>query len=112
MKGTTKELVGASTSLLVLAALKRGPSYGYDIVREINREAGGLFTWQEGTIYPVLHKMEREGLVKSRWQEADTGRRRKYYSLTSAGKARLCDSARQWSLFHELVARCAGMNHA
>ena len=97
---------------LLLAVLSEGPSYGYQLVQDLNARAPGLLKTGEGTIYPILHRMEREGLLKSRWQEAETGRRRKYYSLTSAGKAQLCDSGRQSSLFHELVARCSGVNHA
>ena len=60
MSVTNKELVGASTAILILGVLKRAPSYGYDIVRQINQEAEGVFTWQEGTIYPLLHKLERQ----------------------------------------------------
>jgi len=112
VKASTKELVGASTGLLVLGVLRHGPSYGYDIVRRINQEAGGLFTWQEGTVYPLLHKLERQGLIRSRWQEAESGRRRKYYLLTAAGRAALTETTRQWELFHQLVARCAGASHA
>src|SRR5687767_4827110 len=112
MKAMGKELVGASTAVLILGVLRRGPSYGYDIVRQVNVEAGGVFTWQEGTVYPVLHKLEGQGLVRCRWQEAPTGRRRKYYQLTPAGREALGEGARQWGLFHDLVVRLAGVSHA
>lgn len=112
MKFASKELVGASTAMLILGVLKNGASYGYDIVRQINENAGGSFTWQEGTVYPVLHKLEQKGLVQCRWQEGPTGRRRKYYSLTVSGRAALQDGARQWEVFHELLVRLAGVNNA
>lgn len=112
MKATNKELVGASTSVLVLGALRRGPNYGYEVVRLLNAEAEGLFSWQEGTIYPVLHKLERLGLVRCRWQEAPTGRRRKYYAITSKGRESLESGRRQWDAFHELIVRIAGASHA
>jgi DNA-binding PadR family transcriptional regulator len=100
-----KELVGASTSLLILGVLAKAPSYGYQIVRSINDAADGVFQWQEGTIYPVLHKLEKERLVRAQWQESDTGRQRKYYYITAKGRASLSADAKQWNSFHNLVLR-------
>lgn len=112
MNSASKELVGASTGVLILGVLKRGASYGYDILRQINGEAGGAFTWREGTIYPVLHKLEQEGLIRSRWQASPEGRRRKYYMLTAAGRQALQERSRQWDLFHRLIVCFAGVSHA
>jgi DNA-binding PadR family transcriptional regulator len=112
MKFSNKELVGASTAVLVLGVLRRGSSYGYDIVRRVNEQAAGAFTWQEGTIYPVLHKLERDGLIRGRWQETDSGRRRKYYALTPSGRSALNDGVKQWEVFHGMVARLTGVLHA
>jgi PadR family transcriptional regulator, regulatory protein PadR len=103
----SKELVGASTSLLILGILARAASYGYEIVRRVNEEADGVFTWQEGTVYPVLHKLEKDGHVRAQWQEADTGRRRKYYYITAKGRECLTEGAREWSGFSRLVFRLA-----
>ena len=100
-----KELVGASTGVLVLSLLAREPSYGYQIVKRLNEEAEGLLTWQEGTVYPVLHKLEKERLVRAQWQQADTGRRRKYYYVTARGRDALTERTRQWSAFHQMIAR-------
>jgi DNA-binding PadR family transcriptional regulator len=100
-----KELVGASTSLLVLGLLAHEASYGYEIIRRANEASGGMFEWREGTLYPVLHKLEREGLVKGKWQEADSGRRRKYYYITAGGRGALERGARRWATFHEMVMR-------
>ena len=111
MANPDKELVGASTSLLILSVLARESNYGYQILRRINEEAGGIFTWQEGTIYPVLHKMERDGLVRTQWQQADTGRRRKYYYITAKGRDALGAGAQQWGAFHGLVARMTEQAH-
>jgi len=104
-----KELVGASTSLLVLGCLARSPSYGYQIVRSINEAADEVFEWQEGTVYPVLHKLEKEGLVRTQWQEAETGRQRKYYYITAKGRAAISEDAKQWKEFHGLVVRMLGV---
>lgn len=103
----SKELVGASTALLILGILARSSSYGYEIVKRVNEEADGFFTWQEGTVYPVLHKLEKDGFARSQWEEASTGRRRKYYSITAPGRERLAERAREWSGFYRLVLRLA-----
>ena len=105
---TDKELVGASTALLILSVIAREASYGYEIIRAINKEADGLFTWKEGTVYPVLHKLENEGLVRSQWQQADTGRKRKYYYITHGGRNALSSGSEQWCAFHGLIHRLAG----
>ncbi len=102
-----KELVGASTGILILGVIARAPGYGYQIIKEINEEADGLFSWREGTIYPVLHKLEQEGLICSEWEIADTGRRRKYYHITSMGREALAETSRQWTEFHSLVLKMA-----
>ena len=107
-----KELIGASTGILVLSILAREASYGYQIIRRINVEADGLFVWQEGTVYPVLHKLEKDGYVRTQWQQADTGRRRKYYYITAKGRDALSDGAKQWGEFHQMVQRLAGVQDA
>lgn len=112
MKAKSKELVGASTAVLILGVLRREPNYGYEIVRLLNIEADEAFSWQEGTIYPVLHKLERRGLVRCRWREAPTGRKRKYYTITSKGRDALDAGTHQWRVFHDLIIRIAGASHA
>src|SRR6478752_3931050 len=82
-----KDLMGAATGLVVLGVIARdGASYGYEIVRRVNEEAGGVLVWQEGTLYPVLHKLEKQGLVRAEWREAGNGRERKYYAVTARGR--------------------------
>jgi DNA-binding PadR family transcriptional regulator len=105
---TKKELIGASTGLLILSVLAKEPSYGYQIIRNINQQGEGLFLWQEGTIYPVLHKLEEEELVRAQWQQADTGRERKYYYITAKGRDALGEAAEQWRGFSQLVLNLAG----
>lgn len=100
-----KELVGASTGILVLSILAKEPNYGYRIIKSINVEADGLFEWQEGTVYPVLHKLEKDDQVRTQWQQADTGRRRKYYYITAKGRESLTEATKQWDSFHRVVMR-------
>ena len=79
-----KELVAASAEPLVLALLARGESYGYAIIQEVKARSGGQLQWTDGMLYPVLHRLERRGLIQARWGESETGRKRKYYSLKPA----------------------------
>lgn len=112
MLTSDKELVGATTGLLVLSVLAREASYGYQIIRTLNEEAENIFSWQEGTVYPVLHKLEKDKLVRTQWQQADTGRRRKYYYITAKGRDALTESARQFAAFHGIVGRMVNAANA
>ena len=106
-----KELVGASTGLLVLGALAERASYGYEIVKRLNNEGDGIFLWQEGTVYPVLHKLEKDKLVRAQWQQADSGRRRKCYYITAEGRDALTDRTEEWNAVHKMVLRLAEADH-
>src|SRR3954465_12261511 len=96
-----KELVGASTTVLILGVLARQPSYGYEIVKSVNDQARGLFTWQEGNIYPVLHKLEKDSFIRGKWQDSQAGPKRKYYYITAKGRAALAEGAQHWQGFHD-----------
>ncbi len=101
-----KELVAASTEPLILSLLAKGESYGYALIQEVKRLSGDEIEWTDGMLYPVLHRMEREGWIQSRWGEAETGRKRKYYSLRADGKRALKEQRDQWvtvsKLFRQL----------
>ena len=71
-----KELVAASTEPLILSLLSRGESYGYALIQEVKQLSGEKIEWTDGMLYPVLHRMEQNGWIKSRWVEVETGRRR------------------------------------
>ena len=91
-----KDLVAASATPMVLGILAEGESYGYAILRRINELSGGELDWTEGLLYPLLHRLERLGHVKSAWQSVPGERRRKYYRITSTGLAELAEQRRQW----------------
>jgi DNA-binding PadR family transcriptional regulator len=99
-----KELVAASAEPMILALLGRGESYGYAIIQEIKSRSGGKLRWTDGMLYPVLHRMEQRGLIKARWGESDTGRKRKYYSLKQNGKRANEQHQEQWSLVHAVLS--------
>ena len=93
---TRKEFVAASATPLILSILSRGDSYGYAIIAEVRERSGGTMTWAEGMLYPILHRLERQGLVESYWGKADTGRRRKYYRMCNAGHTELEQQRAEW----------------
>jgi DNA-binding PadR family transcriptional regulator len=99
-----KELVAASAEPLILSLLSQGESYGYAIIRDIKARSDGKLQWTDGMLYPVLHRMENKGWIKSRWAESETGRKRKYYSLKKDGKTAMAKHQEQWSLVHSVLA--------
>lgn len=91
-----KDLVAAMAAPLVLSILAEGESYGYDILRRVKDLSGGELEWTDGTLYPLLHRLERMGRVTARWGESPEGRRRKYYTITEDGRRHLADQRTQW----------------
>src|ERR1043166_8070829 len=100
-----KELVAASTVPLVLSVLTEGESYGYALIQRVRELSGGKIEWTEGMLYPVLHWMEKQGLIESEWREADTVRKRKYYRLRKEGRKALQTERRQWLTVHQTLTR-------
>jgi len=96
----SKALTGASTKPIVLAILRRGESYGYQIIQRVKEITGGELDWSEPMLYPFLKRLERDGLVKSRWRQSDIGPLRKYYRLTELGLAELERERSQWLKVH------------
>lgn len=93
-----KDLVAASATPLVLSILSEGESYGYAIIKRVDELSRGELKWTDGMLYPVLHRLERNGYVKSSWGQSETGRRRKYYRLTDSGSSELASQRRQWQV--------------
>ena len=93
-----KELVAATSASITLSILSEADSYGYEIIQRVTELTGGDFEWTEAMLYPVLHRLESRALVESYWQTSSSGRKRKYYSITSAGRAELKDKKRQWRI--------------
>ena len=90
--------VKGSLQLLILHALSRGASYGYEIAKEIKAKSRDVLDFQEGTLYPTLHKLEKEALIEAYSAEVD-GRRRRYYRLTQAGERALSEERREWEAY-------------
>jgi DNA-binding PadR family transcriptional regulator len=104
-----KDLVAASATPLVLAILSEGQSYGYAIIKRVSDLSGGELQWTDGMLYPLLHRLERNGFVKAVWGSSETGRRRKYYQLTREGSEHLIRQRREWHIV-DLALRGTGTN--
>lgn len=94
-------LVAASTKPLILSILaSRTESYGYEIIQLVKRFSGGHLQWSDGMLYPVLHRLERQGLIAARWGVSEAGRRRKYYQLQPEGAHALERDKQHWMQVH------------
>lgn len=105
-----KVLIAASVTPIMLSILARGESYGYEIVQRIHDLSDGRIQWSDGTLYPVLHRLEAKGLITATWRVSDEGRRRKYYRLTDRGRRALEVEKRNWLDVHAILANLWGLH--
>lgn len=103
MSKISKELVGASAIPIILSILDKNESYGYEIMQSVKELSGNRIEWKEGSLYPVLHKLEKNGLIKSLWKMAENGRHRKYYAINKKGRKALQDEIDNWTLVHNML---------
>lgn len=92
----SKNLTAASTKPIILGILKQGNSYGYLIIKKIKELSAGKMQYSDGMLYPVLHRLEKEGLIKSDWAMEKDTKPRKYYEITELGKQALAVEKEQW----------------
>ncbi|MDN5202460.1 PadR family transcriptional regulator [Fulvivirgaceae bacterium BMA10] len=92
----SKNLTAASTKPIILGILKQGNSYGYLIIKKIKEMSGGKMEWSDGMLYPVLHRLEKDKLIRSEWIMSGDSRPRKYYEITELGKEALTLEKEQW----------------
>ena len=100
----SKELLKGSTPLLVLSVLKSNDLYGYRIIRELEIRSENAFEMSEGTLYPILHALEKEKLLTSYWKEYD-GRRRKYYHITDSGLKQFQEKKNEFISYSQSVTK-------
>jgi len=93
------ELMKDSIASLLLCLIAQQPVYGYRIIKELEGRSEGYFKFKEGTLYPVLHRLERAGLILGKWQALSSGRQRKYYYITAKGRHALDEKKSQWQDF-------------
>ncbi|WP_211747790.1 PadR family transcriptional regulator [Paenibacillus sp. Marseille-Q4541] len=102
-----KELLKGSTVILLLTVLNEREMYGYELIKEIEKKSDQVFVMKEGTLYPILHTLESEGLLNSYWSQQD-GRKRKYYQITDEGKSQLQEKTKEWVRFRTAVDTVIG----
>lgn len=103
-----KKYMALGTSMLLLSLLNRQDMYGYQIIRELERQSQEVFCLKEGTLYPLLHSLEQQGAVRSQQKTADNGRERKYYSITDSGKKLLNEKLEEWNTYQNAVNHVLG----
>lgn len=103
-----KELTKGSSALLVLSVLENGDMYGYRIIKEIEIRSEFVFSFKEGTLYPILHALEKDGCVESYWEGKEGERRRKYYHLTKKGIKVFQDNKKEWESYSKAVGKVIG----
>ncbi len=100
---TSKGLMAATTKPMILSILQGGKNYGYKIIQRVKEISGGSLHWSDGMLYPVLHRLEKEGFITSEWIISDLDRKRKYYSITEAGKVELHSEKERWMNVHAIL---------
>ncbi|KQC00016.1 PadR family transcriptional regulator [Pedobacter sp. Hv1] len=103
MKELNKELMASSLAPIVLLILRGQESYGYQIIQELRDKTKGQLNVAEGTLYPVLKKMEAKEWIEGNWKKAESGRERRYYALTDKGKQELEQQYSQWNFINDLI---------
>lgn len=107
-----QEVKRGSAELAILAVLSRSHLHGYEISRQIELQTGGALSFDMASLYPMLYRLERQGLVQGEWQTLANGRRRRCYELTAAGRKRLRPLRKQWQMFFKALDALAGVSHA
>ncbi len=100
----TQEMIKGTIVPVILKLLAERSMYGYEIIKVVNERTGNALQWKEGTLYPWLHRLEGDGLVRGEWGEAESGRKRKYYRITRKGTAALKQTAHDWAAVSAAVS--------
>lgn len=108
----SKKLVGSTTTTLLLAVVAEKERHGYEIVQRVDQLSKGAFQWREGTVYPALHRLEKQGFVVGDWETSESGRQRRVYAITPLGREELNQQRHEWSLFSSSVTRVLKGCHA
>jgi PadR family transcriptional regulator PadR len=99
-----RDLLKGSSNSLLLCLLDGQSMYGYQIVKELEARSQGYFKFKEGTLYPALHRLEKSGLIVSKWEMLVNGRQRRYYSITAKGQSMLAQEKTQWLDFFNAIS--------
>ena len=106
------EIKRGSTEMLILALVEARPRHGYEVAKLIEQRSEGVLQFHVASLYPLLYRLEKRGLIQGRWVEKAGQRRRRYYKLTAAGQKVLAEQRRTWKDFFAALDRVARINHA
>lgn len=109
--GFDREFLTGTVGVLILSLLSERPMYAYEMVQEADRRSSQAFQLKEGTVYPALHQMARDGLVQATWRDSPAGRPRKYYALTAKGRRQADSKRRQWVAISAAMRAIVGDAH-
>jgi len=99
----TKDLIAASATPLILSILSESENYGYAIIKRVRELSNGQMQWTDGMLYPVLHRLEDQKLIQSKWRTSETGRKRKYYKINKKGAKALKEQRNQWEVVYSTL---------
>jgi len=102
------ELIKGTLSLIILSLLSRKAMYGYEIAATVKEETDGTLDWKAGSLYPCLHKLEKDGMIRSKWEGEPDTRQRKYYHINNAGLAALGEKQKSWSQLNKAMTQIMG----
>lgn len=101
--GKPSDLVQGTLDLLILKTLSLEPKHGWAIAKRIQQVSGEVLQVQQGSLYPALHRLEQQGWIKAKWDESETGRQAKFYSLTAAGRKQLESETANWNRLSQAI---------
>ncbi len=101
-----KEMMKGSIDILLLSLMQKEDLYGYEMAKRLKEKSNDLYSMGEGTLYPALQRLEKQKLIASYWGESEGGGRRKYYTLTEAGKKELIEKLKEWDFLNNLINVC------
>lgn len=102
---SSKTLIAAAAKPIVLSILHSGESYGYQIIKRVRKASGGTLDWSSALLYPVLHRLEKDGLIRSQWKISEKGRMRRCYIITESGRKELASEKERWNSVHDLLEK-------
>ncbi len=99
----SSDLIRSCADMVILTVLRNRPMHGYDVLVSMGEFGDGQFRFKQGTLYPLLYRLEREGWIKAKWEVPETGKKRKVYRITADGRRVLKQRTQQWDRFSKSV---------
>lgn len=103
MKRVNPEFPKSSAEIVILSFLAKHKMHGYELLKQIEAKSNGAFAYKEGTLYPILHRLEKQGAIEAHWEETTSARKRRFYQITRAGRKLLKERKSQWTAFRTAI---------